>query len=167
MASSLAGSKPKRRMDPDLVGTVQPPRVPRARPGARQPVSQVGGGVVYWEGGRGGFNFLYPEHSDICSNNTASGEGRGRLPVNKSADRATTAAARRRSTHNASPQVCPRPSLSPLSLFLSLPLPSHYLSLSLCQQPANPKLEAHVAYKRRCRCDQGNPRGASRRARVI
>jgi hypothetical protein len=120
MASSLAGSKPKRRMDPDLVGTVQPPRVPRARPGARQPVSQVGGGVVYWEGGRGGFNFLDPEHSDICSNNTALGEGRGRLPVNKSADRATTAAARRRSTHNASPQVCPPPSLSPLSLSPSL-----------------------------------------------
>jgi hypothetical protein len=164
MASLLAGSKPRRRMDPDLVGTVQPPRIPRARLGARQPVSQGGGGVVYWEGGRGGFHFLDPEHGDICSNNTASGEGRGRLP-NKSADRATTAAARRRSTHSASPQVCPPPSPSPISLSPSLSrlTISLSLSLSLCQQTANPKTEAQVAYKRRCRCDQGNPRGASRR----
>jgi hypothetical protein len=118
MASSPAGGEPRRRMDPDLVGT-EPPCIPQARPGARQPGSQVGGGVVYWEGGRGGFHFLDPEHGDIFSDDTASGEGRRRLPTNTSADRATNAAARRRSTHSASPQVRPPPSPSSLSLFPS------------------------------------------------
>jgi hypothetical protein len=36
MASSSAGGEPRRRMDPGLVGMVQPPRIPQARPGARQ-----------------------------------------------------------------------------------------------------------------------------------